>query len=78
MFAEAKDAFVIFDENYEGDTVDAFYLGDICRALGCNCTNGTLKSMGKTDELGEIRIWLIGSKLFIEFESDSSPSRIRG
>jgi len=54
--AEAKDAFVIFDENYEGDNVDAFYLGDICRALGCNCTNSTLKSVGMTDELGKKRI----------------------
>ena len=31
---EAKDAFVIFDEAYEGNDVDAFYLGDILRALG--------------------------------------------
>jgi len=54
--ADAKDAFVIFDENYEGDNVDAFYLGDICRALGCNCTNGTLKSVGMADELGQRRI----------------------
>merc|ERR1712168_1344760 len=54
--AEARDAFVVFDENYEGDNIDAFYLGDICRALGCNCTNGTLKSVGMTDELGQKRI----------------------
>jgi len=53
---DAKDAFVIFDENYEGDSVDAFYLGDICRALGCNCTNNTLKSVGKAEELGQKRI----------------------
>jgi len=54
--AEARDAFVVFDENYEGDNIDAFYLGDICRALGCNCTNGTLKSVGMTDEIGQKRI----------------------
>jgi len=56
VIADAKDAFVIFDENYEGDNVDAFYLGDICRALGCNCTNSTLKSVGMADELGQRRI----------------------
>merc|ERR1711872_857645 len=39
-----------------GDSVDAFYLGDICRALGCNCTNSTLKSVGMSDELGQKRI----------------------
>merc|ERR1712035_301874 len=37
--AEAKDAFIIFDEAYEGNDVDAFYVGDILRALGCNVTN---------------------------------------
>merc|ERR1711862_361909 len=29
--AEAQDAFIIFDEAYEGNDVDAFYLGDIPR-----------------------------------------------
>merc|ERR1712083_1008609 len=33
--SEAQDAFIIFDEAYEGVDVDAFYLGDILRALGC-------------------------------------------
>ena len=31
---EAKDAFIIFDEAYEGNDVDAFYLADILRAVG--------------------------------------------
>jgi hypothetical protein len=26
--SEAKDAFIIFDEAYEGNDVDAFYLGE--------------------------------------------------
>ena len=69
-FAEAKDAFVIFDENYEGDNVDAFYLGDICRALGCNCTNSTLKSVGMSDELGEINRSRLGSPENSDFELD--------
>jgi len=53
---EAKDAFIIFDENYEGDNVDAFYLGDILRALGCNVTNATCVAKGMTEALGEKRI----------------------
>merc|ERR1712168_684412 len=53
---EAKDAFIIFDENYEGDNVDAFYLGDICRALGCNVTNAKCMEKGMTESLGEKRI----------------------
>ena len=32
--SEAKDAFIIFDEAYEGNDVDAFYLADILRAVG--------------------------------------------
>merc|ERR1712126_13840 len=47
--AEAKDAFIIFDEAYEGNDVDAFYVGDILRALGCNGTNGAA-------ELGQKRV----------------------
>merc|ERR1719209_1933197 len=35
---EAQDAFIIFDEAYEGNDVDAFYLGDILRALGAILT----------------------------------------
>jgi len=53
---EAKDAFIIFDENYEGDNVDAFYLGDILRALGCNVTNAKCMEKGMTESLGEKRI----------------------
>merc|ERR1712212_642935 len=32
--SEAQDAFIIFDEAYEGKNVDAFYLADILRAVG--------------------------------------------
>merc|ERR1712183_941930 len=46
--AEAKDAFIIFDEAYEGNDVDGFYVGDILRALGCNVTNAA--------ELGQKRV----------------------
>jgi len=54
--ADAKDAFVIFDESYEGNDIDAFYIGDVLRALGCNCTNSTCKSVGMAEELGQKRI----------------------
>merc|ERR1712058_113184 len=54
--SEAKDAFVIFDEAYEGNDVDAFYLGDILRALGCNVTNAAVAAHGGTEELGQKRI----------------------
>lgn len=50
--AEAKDAFIIFDEAYEGDDVDACYIGDILRALGCNVTNAKVLEVGGTTELG--------------------------
>jgi len=53
---EAKDAFIIFDENYEGNDVDAFYLGDILRALGCNVTNAKCLEKGMSEALGEKRI----------------------
>merc|ERR1712212_132551 len=44
--SEAQDAFIIFDEAYEGVDVDAFYLGDILRALGCNVTNAKVAELG--------------------------------
>merc|ERR1712083_1186792 len=50
--SEAQDAFIIFDEAYEGVDVDAFYLGDILRALGCNVTNAKVAELGGTAELG--------------------------
>merc|ERR1739842_156685 len=53
---EAKDAFIIFDEAYEGNDVDAFYLGDILRALGCNVTNAKVLESGGTGGPGEKRI----------------------
>jgi len=53
---EAKDAFIIFDEAYEGNDVDAAYLGDILRALGCNVTNASATSHGMTSAIGEKRI----------------------
>merc|ERR1712168_234875 len=54
--AEAQDAFIIFDEAYEGNDADAFYLGDIIRALGCNVTNAKVVELGGTEELGAKRI----------------------
>merc|ERR1712243_382147 len=51
--AEAQDAFIIFDEAYEGNDVDAFYLGDILRALGCNVTNAAVEAAGGATELGQ-------------------------
>merc|ERR1712142_472517 len=51
-----KDAFVIFDEAYEGNDVDAFYLGDILRALDCTLTNKSVAELGGTAELGVSRI----------------------
>merc|ERR1711942_53741 len=54
--ADAKDAFIIFDEAYEGNDVDAFYMGDILRALGCNVTNAKVLEVGGTAALGEKRI----------------------
>merc|ERR1712168_981904 len=54
--AEAQDAFIIFDEAYEGNDADAFYLGDILRALGCNCTNAKVLEAGGTAGPGEKRI----------------------
>merc|ERR1712055_87671 len=54
--AEAQDAFIIFDEAYEGADVDAFYLGDILRALGFNVTNAAVIANGGAEALGEKRI----------------------
>merc|ERR1712055_1246974 len=54
--SEAQDAFIIFDEAYEGADVDAFYLGDILRALGCNVTNAAVLAAGGADALGVKRI----------------------
>merc|ERR1711872_754309 len=54
--SEAKDAFIIFDEAYEGNDVDAFYLADILRAVGSNVTNASAEAHGKTSALGEKRI----------------------
>merc|ERR1739838_792992 len=54
--ADAKDAFIIFDEAYEGNDVDCFYMGDILRALGCNVTAAKVIEAGGTAALGEKRI----------------------
>merc|ERR1711979_167722 len=43
------------DEAYEGADVDAFYLGDILRALGCNVTNAKVLELGGTAEKGVAR-----------------------
>jgi len=54
--SEAKDAFIIFDEAYEGNDVDGFYVGDILRALGCNVTNAKVVELGGAAELGQKRV----------------------
>merc|ERR1712145_28851 len=54
--SEAQDAFIIFDEAYEGNDVDAFYLVHILRALGCNVTNAAVAAHGGAEELGQKRI----------------------
>merc|ERR1711931_380394 len=54
--SEAKDAFIIFDESYEGNDVDAHYLADILRAVGCNVSNAAAVSHGWTEAVGEKRI----------------------
>jgi len=56
MGSDAKDAFIIFDEAYEGNDVDAFYLGDILRALGCTISNASVIKYGGAAELGQKRI----------------------
>merc|ERR1712136_474744 len=56
LTTEAKDAFIIFDENYEGNDVDALYLGDILRALSVNITNAKCVEKGMSDALGVKRI----------------------
>jgi hypothetical protein len=40
----------------QGNDIDAFYLGDILRALGCNCTNTTVLAKGGAEALGELSI----------------------
>merc|ERR1739845_125524 len=62
--AEAKDAFIIFDEAYEGNDVDGFYVGDILRALGCNVTNAAVVAAGGAEELGVKRITFEDLKVF--------------
>lgn len=56
MGSEAKDAFIIFDEAYEGNDIDAFYLGDVMRALGCTLSNASVVKYGGATELGQKRI----------------------
>merc|ERR1739848_258900 len=41
---------------YEGNDVDAFYVGDILRALGCNVTNAAVVAAGGAAELGQKRV----------------------
>merc|ERR1712055_615787 len=69
--AEAQDAFIIFDEAYEGADVDAFYLGDILRALGCNVTNAAVLAAGGADALGVKRI------TFADFKADLSATGVK-
>merc|ERR1711922_9055 len=64
--AEAKDAFIIFDEAYEGNDVDGFYVGDILRALGCNVTNAAVVAAAKADtsSIGCKEDYIEGLKVF--------------
>merc|ERR1711970_307788 len=73
--SEAQDAFIIFDEAYEGNDVDAFYLADILRAVGCNVTNASAESHGKTGSLGEKRITFAEfGPILAAVKSDSSAT----
>ena len=40
----------------QGADIDAFYLGDVLRALGCNCTNATVMANGGTERIGKYNV----------------------
>ena len=40
----------------QGADIDAFYLGDVLRALGCNCTNATVMANGGTERTGKYNV----------------------
>merc|ERR1712243_137306 len=76
--AEAQDAFIIFDEAYEGNDVDAFYLGDILRALGCNVTNAAVEAAGGATELGQKRIAFADFKpILAAVKADTSSTEVK-
>jgi len=51
----AKFAFSIYD--FEGnDSVDAFYIGDVLRALGCNPTQKLIEKVGGTKKRNEKKL----------------------
>jgi len=77
MESEAKDAFIIFDEAYEGNDVDAFYLADILRAIGCNVTNATATANGMTANVGEKRITFAEFVPILE-AVDAEKSKVTG
>jgi len=49
---KASFAFSIYDQTGEG-AVDAFYLGDLLRALDLNPTNASIEKLGGTKKLNE-------------------------
>merc|ERR1712042_292132 len=76
--AEAQDAFIIFDEAYEGNDVDAFYLGDILRALGCNVINAAVEAAGGATELGQKRIAFADLKpILAAVKADTSSTGVK-
>merc|ERR1712126_412830 len=76
--AEAKDAFIIFDEAYEGNDVDAFYVGVILRALGCNVTNAAVVAAGGAAELGQKRVAFADFKpILAAVKADTSSTGVK-
>ena len=52
IYSEAKSVFEVFDKKYEGK-VDAFYIGDMLRALNLAPTQGECEKRGQTQKAGQ-------------------------